>query len=55
SRRDYNLYNAKICMDFADKAANASTQTKEKSRQRMEWIGEVKDLKEIMLLQGSLM
>ncbi|XP_045803184.1 protein SOSEKI 5-like [Trifolium pratense] len=35
-RRDYNLYNAKICMDFAEKAANASTQTEEKGRQRME-------------------
>ncbi|GAU12172.1 hypothetical protein TSUD_01380 [Trifolium subterraneum] len=36
SRRDYNLYNAKICSDFAEKAANASTQTEEKGRQRME-------------------
>ncbi|KAK2405599.1 protein SOSEKI [Trifolium repens] len=32
SRRDYNLYNAKICSDFAEKAANASTQTEEKGR-----------------------
>lgn len=36
SRRDYRLYKAKTCREFAGKAANASTQTEEKGWQRME-------------------
>ena len=33
---DYKLYKAKTFSEFSGKAANASTQTEEKSRQRME-------------------
>ncbi|XP_004497302.2 protein SOSEKI 5-like [Cicer arietinum] len=36
SRHDYKLYKAMTCREFAAKAADASTQTEEKGRQRME-------------------
>ncbi|KEH44478.1 hypothetical protein MtrunA17_Chr1g0212601 [Medicago truncatula] len=36
SRRDYKLYKATTYREFAEKATNASTQTEEKGRQRMD-------------------